>query len=167
VVGGREIGSALFNSGGTLGLDVVPSDVRSVLILGGRRGPDVPGRSHNVCLLSTSLVVEAVCGLSRGGLGRGKGDPADSGVDDRGNFGIVRGSAGMGCGAFWGELDGIGRAGGEDCSGKNARALGFNGILGDERVVPKRGGWSWGGSRTVFGDESANEGSGFVIGGVG
>lgn len=166
MVGGREIGSALFNNGGTLGLDVDPSDVRSVLILGGRRGPNVPGRSHNVCLLSTSRAAEVVCGSSRRGVGRGKDDSAGCGEDKGGNSGIAKARAGTGCVAFRGELDGIGRAEGEDFSEK-AGAFGFNETLGGKRVVSERGGCNWGSSRTVLGGESVNEGSGFVAGGVG
>ena len=113
-----------------------------------------------------SLVVEAVCGSPRGRLERGRDDPPDCGMDERGTFGIVEVCEGTGCGTFWGELDGIGRAGGEDCSGKKVGALGFNETLGGEGVVPERGGWGWCNSRTVLGDGSANEGSGLVAGGV-
>lgn len=103
MVGGREIGSALFNNGGTLGLDVDPSDVRSVLILGGRRGPDVPGRSHRVCLLSISRTIDVACGSSKGGAGREKDDSADCNADERGNLGIVKICGRAGCVAFGGE----------------------------------------------------------------
>ena len=129
MVGGRDIGPALFNNGGTLGLDVDPSDVRSVLILGGRRGPDVPGRSRNVCPLSTSRVTEVACGSSRLWVGRGKYDSAACGEDEGGNLGVVKVCAGTSCVAFRGELDGVGRAGGEDFSGKNAGAFGSNETL--------------------------------------
>lgn len=65
-MGGREIGSVLFSCGGTLGSDVVPLEVRSVLILGGRRGPDISGRPNDVCMLLRSGVADVVCGTSRG-----------------------------------------------------------------------------------------------------
>ena len=164
MVGGREIGSALFNNGGTLGLDVDPSDARSVLILGGRRGPDVPGRSHNVCLLSTSLAAEVVCGSSRRGVGRGKDDSAGCGEDVGGNVGVAEACAGTGCVAFRGGFDGVGRVGGEDFSGKNAGAFGLNEILEGKGVVSERGGRDWGGSKTATGGERVNEGFGFVAG---
>lgn len=145
-----------------MGLDVDPSEARSVLILGGRRGPDVPGRSHNVCLLSISRAAGVVCGSSRGGW---KGGSVDCGADEGRNSGVVKVSAGMGCVALGGESDGISRAGGEAFSGKNAGALGFNETLEGKGVVSRRGGWGWGNSGTAFGGESVN--GVFVAGGVG
>ena len=70
MVGGREIGPILFN-GGTLEVDIDPLDVRSVLILGGLRGPDVTEKSND-CLLSASRAADVVCRSSRGELERGK-----------------------------------------------------------------------------------------------
>lgn len=157
------MGSAFLNNGGTLGLDVNPSDVRSVLILGGRRGPDIPGRSHNVCLLSTSRATEVVCGSSRRGVGRGKDDSVNCDEDEGENLGAAEVYAGTGCVAFGGELDGICGAGDEDFCGENASAFGFNEALKGEGIVSeKRGGWDWGSSGTVLGGESVNECSGFV-----
>ena len=161
------MGSAFLNSGGTLGLDVDPSDVRSVLILGGRRGPDAPGRSHNVCLLSTSRATGVACGSSRRGVRRGKDGPANCDEDEGENLGTAEASAGTGCVAFGGDFDGVGGAGDEDFSGKNASAFGFNEALKGEGVVSERGGWGWGSSRTALGGESVNEGFGFVAERVG
>lgn len=139
VVGGREIVPAFFNNGGTLGLEVAPLEVRSVLILGGRRGLDVPGRSHSVCLLSISWVVEVVCDSSRRGVGRWKGDSADCDEDKGGNS-CAKVCAGTGCVTFGGEFDEIGRAGSGDFCGKNAGALGFNETLGGRGTVSEREG---------------------------
>lgn len=162
MVGGREIGSAFFNNGGILGLDVVSSDVRSVLILGGRRGPDVPGRSHKVCLLSTSRAVEVACSSSGGWAGRGKYDSSSCIVDE----GDVLG-AGTGCVALSGEITGICGAGGEGFSGANVGALGFNEALGGGRMVPEEGCWGWGTLGTACKDEKVNGASDFVTRGVG
>lgn len=139
MVGGREIGSALFNNGGTLGLDVDPLDLRSVFILGGRRGPDVPGSSHKVCLLSTSRAADIVCGSSRG-VGREKDGADDCDVDEEGNAGVVKVCAEAGCVVFGGELGGIGGTGGEGFGGENAGALGFNGTLENKGAISERGG---------------------------
>lgn len=65
MVSGREIGSTFFNNGGILGLSDPPLDVRSVLILGGRRGPNTSGRSDDVRLPSVNRMVDAVCGFSK------------------------------------------------------------------------------------------------------
>lgn len=129
------------------------------MILGGRRDPDIPGRSHNVCLLSTSRPAEVACGSSRREVGGGRDDSTDCGGDEGGRLSVADVSGGTGCVAFGGELDVIDRAGGEDFGGKNTCALGFNGALESE-VVAERGG-----SGTVLGGESVNEGSGFVAGG--
>ena len=136
MVGGREIGPALFNNGGIPGVDIDPSDVRSVLILGGLRGPEAPGRSHNVCLLSTSL--DVVCGPSIGGM-EGKGGSACR-EDEGGNLGIAKVCVGAGCVTFGGELGGIGRTGGDDFSGKKVGAVGFNWTLGGRGAVSESGG---------------------------
>jgi len=146
-----------------LGLDVDPSDVKSVLILGGRRGPDITGRSHNVCLLSTSRTAGVVCGSFEGGVGRGKDDPAHCGVDEGGSLGVGGVWVGAGCVAVGGELNGIGRTGSDDFRGENAGALGFIRPLDGKGAVSERDDWDWGSSRTVF----VNEGSGFVTGVVG
>lgn len=155
MVGGREIGSGLFNDGGALGLDVVPSDMRSVLILGGRRGPDIPGRSHNVCLLSTSRAADVVCGSSRGWVGRGEDGSADCVVDGA----EVKVCAGMGWSPLGGELFGGGGTGGEGFRGKNNGALGFSGALEGKGAVSESG------SMTVFGGKRVDEASDFVTGG--
>ena len=165
VVGGREIGSTLFNNGGALGLDIDPSDARSVLILGGRRGPEVPGKSHNVCLLSISRTVDVVCGSSGGGLG--KDDSAGCGADKGENLGMLEAYAGAGCVVFSGELDGIDGTGGDGFGGKKSGALGFKGNLKGNEAASRGGGRSRGGSRAAFGGGSVDEGSGFVAGGVG
>ena len=141
MVGGREIVSAFFNSGGTLGLEVDPLDVRSVLILGGRRGLDVPGRSHSVCLLSAGWVTEVVCDSSRRGVGGWKDDSTGCDEDEGGNSGGVKVCAGTGCIIFGGEFDGIGRVGSGNFRGKNAGALGFNGTSGGEGTISDGGGW--------------------------
>ena len=141
VVGGREIGSTLFSNGGALGLDVDPLDARSVLILGGRRGPDVPGKSHNVCLLSISRAADVVCGSSSGGVGRGKGDSAGCGVDIGGYLGMVKVRAGAGCVVFGGEPGGNSGIGGDGFGGKNVGALGFKGTLNGKEAVSGGGGW--------------------------
>lgn len=166
-MGGSEIGSALFSNGGALGLDVDPSDMRSVLILGGRRGPDAPGESPNVCLLSTSGVVDVVRNSSRGREGRGRDGSASCGLKEEGNLTVVKACAGRGCAVFSGELDSIGGTGGDGFSGENAGALGFNGTLEGKGVVSKGSGPDWGSSRAGFGCGRVNEGSCFIDGGVG
>ena len=93
---GREMGSAFFNNSGTLGHDVDPSDTRWMLILGGCCGPDVPGRSHNICLLSTIQTTKTAHSSSRHGVGKGKDDSADC-KDKKGNLHMVCG--GTGCAA--------------------------------------------------------------------
>lgn len=77
MVGGRDIGSALFSSGGILGLDVVPPDVRSVFILGGRRGKNTPGKSRGICFISTGRAGNIDWSSPTGWTGRG--DDEDSG----------------------------------------------------------------------------------------
>lgn len=123
-MGGREIGSALFNGGGILGLGVVPSDMRSVLILGGRRGPDNPGRSHDFDPFPTSSAVDAVCGLSKGLVVEGTDGPASCVSEEGEDFGMMKVWMGAGCGALGGEPSG--RKGGGGFSETNAGALGFN-----------------------------------------
>lgn len=164
-MGGREIGSTLFSNGGALGLDIDPLDARSVLILGGRRGPDVPGKSHNVCLLSISRTADVVCGSSGGGVG--KGDSASCGVDRGRNLGMSEVYGGAGCLVFSGELGSIDGTGGDGFGGKKSGALGFEGNLKGNEAASRGGGRDWGGSRAAFGGDSVNEGSGFVAGGVG
>lgn len=166
-MGGREIGSALFNGGGTLGLDFVPSGARSVLILGGRRVPDTAGRSHNFCPFSTSRAAAVVCGASGRSEGRGGGDSAGCVVDEAGYMGIVGVCVGTGCVGSGGGFDGSGRIGDEGLSGTKASALGFNGALKGKGVTSGRGGWGRGSSRTVFGGRRVNRVSDFVTGGVG
>jgi len=165
VVGGSEIGSTLLNNGGALGLDIDPSDARSVLILGGRRGPEVPGKSHNVCLLSISRRADVVCGSSSGGVE--KDDSANCGADKGEKLGILKVYAGAGCVVFGGELGGIDGTRGDGFGGKKSGALGFKGILKGEEAASRGGGRGWGGSMTAFGGDSVNEGSGFVAGGDG
>lgn len=137
-MGGREIGSALFSNGGTLGLGVIPSDVRSVLILGGRRGPDVPGISHNVCLFSTSRAAGVVCGSSKG-TERGRDGPVDRGIGEAKNVGAVKAGVGTGCVSLGNVLDGTGGTEGDGFSGINVGALGFNTLLRGEGTVSERG----------------------------
>ena len=164
-MGGREIGSTLFNNGGALGLDIDPSDARSVLILGGRRGPDVPGKSHNVCLLSISRAADVVCESSGGGVG--KDDSASCDADRGRKLGMLKLYAGVGCVVFGGELGGIDGTGGDSFGGKKAGALGFKGTLKGIDGASWGGGWSRGGSRSAFRGDGVNEGSGFVGGGAG
>ena len=165
MVGGREIGPALFNNGGIPGVDIGPFNVRSVLILGGLRGPDVPGKSDNVCLLWAGRAADAVCGSSRGGTERGKDGSVGRGVNEGGNSGVVNVCVGAGCTTFGGELGGIGRTGGDGLNGKKAGALGFSGILKGKGAVSGGGGWGSSSSK-VFGGGSANEVSSFVAGWV-
>lgn len=163
-MGGSEIGSAFLNGGGILGLDVVPSEVRSVLILGGRRGPDIPGGSHDVC---PGRAAGVVCGSSRGWVGRGSGSSAGCIVDKVEILGTLKVHAGMGCVALGGELDGRGRTGGEGFSGTNAGALGFNRTLEGKEAVPVRGGWMGGDDRTALESGRVDGASDRVTGGIG
>ena len=139
VVGGREIGSTFFSNGGALEFGIDPSDARSVLILGGRRGPNVPGKSHDG-LLSASRAADVVCGSSKGGVGRVKDGSASCGVEKEGRLGMIEVDVGVGCAEFGDELDVIGGTEGDGFSGKNTGALGFNGILKGKAAVSKRGG---------------------------
>jgi hypothetical protein len=100
-------------------------------------------------------------------VGRGKGDSAGCDGDKGGKLGVAKVCVGTGCVAFRGELDGIDGVGGEDFSGKDAGAFGFNEALKGGGVVTERDCWDWGSSKTALGGESANEGSSFVAGGVG
>lgn len=166
MVGGRDIGSVLLNGGGALGLAVVPSDVRSVLILGGRRGPDAPERSHNVCLLSASLAADVAWGSSGGWL-EGGGDDSCCTVGRAEYSGVVKVCTGTGCVAVGGELDGGGGTGDEGFSGTNVRALGFNGTLKGNGAVSGRDVRGRGSFRTVFEGGRGGETSKFVTEGVG
>lgn len=161
MVGGRDIGSALFSSGGILGLDVVPPDVRSVFILGGRRGTDTPGRSHSVCFLSTGRAGNVDWSSSVGWQGRGDDDDP----------GCVRNRAGDSRGGEVGvalddELDCIGWRGGGGLSGTNAGAVGFNGNLGGKGAVSSRCCGGWDGPEAVSEGGRVN-GTGSFVGGIG
>lgn len=72
VVGGRDIGSALFINGGILGLSTAGKDPveRSVMIFAGRGEEEVLGMSHNVCRLETRFPAGSCGGCSLVGVGK-------------------------------------------------------------------------------------------------